>query len=332
VSLAEERIELNEHQVIDELVEDNLKTSWSRDGTARRGQHAKHHGCTEATFVVVDPVPEGLAHGVFQPGRKYNAHMRFSNGGQQDDRKNDARGLAIKLLDVEETKMLPGQGDANEQDFILVDFPVYFTSTMKDYVAFNRHFTRLLDLRVNGFSVKRALLAGWGLISLVAFHRKTFKAARAFAGRQVGTPLSLTYHSTTPYLLGPDNAVKYKVIGKAKEVAPTLDEHGLRDALWSRLTDAPAAFEFGVVLQSDAAVHPIEDPSIDWEVNGAEYVKLADITLPKQENSAEKDALAHRLKFNPWMCLPAHKPLGGINRARRQIYDAMSRIRNDDRG
>ena len=34
-----------------------------------------------------------------------------------------------------------------------------------------------------------------------------------------------------------------------------------------------------------------------------------------------------QVAFNPWHCLAEHRPLGGMNRARRQIYEAMAQLR-----
>jgi hypothetical protein len=33
------------------------------------------------------------------------------------------------------------------------------------------------------------------------------------------------------------------------------------------------------------------------------------------------------MTFNPWHALPDHRPLGGFNRARREIYRAMAEFR-----
>ena len=35
------------------------------------------------------------------------------------------------------------------------------------------------------------------------------------------------------------------------------------------------------------------------------------------------------LSFNPWHSLPAHRPLGGINRARKVVYPALSKLRHE---
>src|SRR4051812_29033259 len=66
----------------------------------RRDQHPKHHGCVRAEFRVDNNLPEPLRHGLFQPGAKYDALIRFSNGKGDDDRKGDAHGMAVKLLGV----------------------------------------------------------------------------------------------------------------------------------------------------------------------------------------------------------------------------------------
>lgn len=40
-------------------------------------------------------------------------------------------------------------------------------------------------------------------------------------------------------------------------------------------------------------------------------------------------AFCQDLAFNPWRALPEHRPLGGINRVRREVYVALSAMRHD---
>jgi hypothetical protein len=35
------------------------------------------------------------------------------------------------------------------------------------------------------------------------------------------------------------------------------------------------------------------------------------------------------MSFNPWHAVPAHKPLGGINRLRQAVYQAISKLRHE---
>ncbi|MEB0151248.1 catalase, partial [Pseudomonas sp. CCC2.2] len=75
-----------------------------RDNTRYlRDAHAKAHGCVKASVQVLDGLDPALRQGVFaSPGKTWQAVMRLSNGNAypQFDSIRDARGMAIKLLDV----------------------------------------------------------------------------------------------------------------------------------------------------------------------------------------------------------------------------------------
>jgi hypothetical protein len=56
---------------------------------------------------------------------------------------------------------------------------------------------------------------------------------------------------------------------------------------------------------------------------------VARITIPRQAiDSPEREAFCETVAFSPWHCLPDHRPLGGFNRARREIYPALARFRS----
>ena len=85
-----------------------------------RAQHAKPTGCVRAVFTIRDDVPNDLRHGVFQQaGKTFQAIVRFSNALEtiDADGKGTARGMAIKLLDVDGTPAIPGNGERC-QDFL----------------------------------------------------------------------------------------------------------------------------------------------------------------------------------------------------------------------
>ena len=80
-----------------------------RSGNALRDAHPKAHGCVRAELHVLDTLPDGLAKGIFVPGKTYQAWIRFSNGSRDATRadiKGDARGMAIKVLGVPGKKLL----------------------------------------------------------------------------------------------------------------------------------------------------------------------------------------------------------------------------------
>jgi len=103
----------------------------------------------------------------------------------------------------------------------------------------------------------------------------------------------------------------------------------LRERLVAHLAQAPARFEFFVQLRKDQSL-PIEDPGVPWRGAGAPLVKVATLEIPAQTfDTAEQREFGDNLSFNPWRCLPCHRPLGGISRARRQVYRVLSAYRHN---
>src|SRR5207248_1602623 len=58
--------------------------------------------------------------------------------------------------------------------------------------------------------------------------------------------------------------------------------------------------------------------------------KVATLEIQMQHfDTAQQNHFGDNLSFNPWRCLPEHRPLGGISRARRQAYRALTSFRHD---
>jgi hypothetical protein len=57
---------------------------------------------------------------------------------------------------------------------------------------------------------------------------------------------------------------------------------------------------------------------------------VATLTIPSQIfDTPERREFGDNLSFNPWRSLPEHRLLGGISRARRQVYQALSAFRRE---
>src|SRR5262249_39966890 len=91
-----------------------------------RGQHAKTHGFVVAKFTVPEGLPEQLRIGLFREPRTYTAVIRFSNTGAKYDTSPDNHGMSIKVLGVKGEKLLEGEEDAETQDFVMIDHPLFF--------------------------------------------------------------------------------------------------------------------------------------------------------------------------------------------------------------
>jgi prostaglandin-endoperoxide synthase 2 len=280
-------------------------------GVAHRDAHPKMHGCVQALFTVLDGLPDEMRVGVFRAPASYRALVRFSNGSSkpQPDWVGDGRGMAVKLVGVPDSP-------SGTQDFIGINHPVFFVRNAADYV----------DFQTKGFGkfiVPRLLPPRLRLHeALCAF---------AIALKRPDNPLNLRYWSMTPYAFG-EQACKFSM----RPVPPLSIEterfkHDfLRENMVRHLSERPAAFDVLVQICTDPVTMPIEDPTIAWKESRAPFVRVARLTIPPQTfDTPAIRAMGEALSYTPWHAAPAHRPLGGINRVRRTVYEAVSQARHD---
>lgn len=339
LALGEEHASTDEKSDIDKVAEIEVKllekTTEERESKnphphpkMQRGQHPKQHGCVCAEFVVEGDLPETVRVGLFKEAKTFPAWVRFSNARTQDDSKPGAHGMAIKLMEVEGEKLLKEEGNAKTQDFLLFDHPVFFIRNVKDYV--------LLDE-----VIKKAKSPNSPPIEFIfpsfnpfGWHVHEFLILLALRSKKIGSPLETQYWSGTAYKLG-SQAVKYfvKPSGETSSRSPLKTRDYLREAMISHLTEEKreARFDFYVQIQTDPVKMPVEDPTIEWK-NPKQY-KVATIRIPPQRfNSPEQMTFGENLSFTPWHALLEHKPLGGLNRARKEVYIRLSKLRHDKNG
>lgn len=292
-----------------------------------RGQHAKQHGLVRAEFIVEPDLPANLRYGVFSQPQTLQALIRFSNGRSLDDNKADAHGMAIKLLGVEGEQVLAAEPAAHTQDFVLIDSPIFFVKNAADYVPLMKNFDRLAT--GNLFSKARA-----GLTILFSQNYK-YRLLRAAGSQRPASPLAIRYWGTTPSKLGP-GAMKFSArpcLAGAPAPPASDSKDKLRLALSAHLAQHEALFDFLVQVQTDPVTMPVEDPTIPWDEAAAPFIKVATIRIPIQSfESPEQMAYGEQLSFTPWHALADLRPLGGINRARAQVYAAIAARRHELNG
>ena len=332
---SEEQIPDNEAAYTQAIIEDAIRiVEQHRDNTrVLRDAHAKAHGCVKAEVTVLADLDTSLQHGVLsEPGKTWQAWMRLSNGNAypQFDRIRDARGMAIKLLDVPGAKLMGGPRHEDEQDLVMFNHPVFF---VRDVAEYRSNFAAQADGQKALAFFPSWDPRSWELRHLV-IALKTLAPAPP-------SPVATTYNSIAPFKLGPHN-IKYRVI-PAPENCPdySLPEPNtdlpnfLRSALYQQLSldRVPACFALQVQKQDPAHYMPIEDPSIEWSESVSPYETVANIQLPAQDfDSSEQNRFCDNLSFNPWHSLPEHRPIGGINRLRKAVYEAVSVYRHERNG
>ena len=292
-----------------------------------RGQHPKQHGCVRAEFIVEPDLPETLRHGVFREPRTFPALIRFSNGRQWDDTMPDVHGMAIKLLGVEGEKVLDSEKNAQTQDFLLIDHPVFFVRNVADYVLFMEDFR---SFETGGIVSK--IFTGLKFL-LSPFEQ--FRLLRAAGSKTIDNPLRTQFWSTTPFKLGP-HACKFSArpdLAGAPTVPASSNRDKLREAMSAHLRQADARFDFLVQLQTDPVAMPVEDPTVAWDETMSPFRKAATLRIPSQSfESKEQMEFCENLSFTPWHALAEHRPLGGINRSRKKVYLEISQRRHELNG
>jgi hypothetical protein len=299
-------------------------------GRGRRDVHRKHQGLVRATFT---PLPgRKYRLGVFEQDREYKAWVRFSSSNKraQSDSIPDGRGLAIKLLNVApERRPFPDPGDhppdrdepqTTTQDFIFLNGPAFFANKAADMVV-------AAELEADDKFPSSFFLSTNRLKSLAAL--------LGMAKNQADSPVDLTYYSQTPYRLGPDLVVKYRL----RPLRPRAPENSwLRKApnyLFKALRDrlAPSQgtdveFEFAVQVGDGSKNSPIDDASVVWEETKYPFEPVATLTIHRQIFATQRRmTFAENMSFNPWNGLNEHRPLGSINVARLVAYEASRQAR-----
>ena len=307
-------------QEVVDLGKETMKRDYPAGTPAKRDAHIKAHGCVRADVTVRDDVPAELRHGVFAAPGSYRAWIRYSNGLPKppEDNGKNLRGMAIKVTGVAGAKL--STDEVLTQDFLLVNYPVFIVADPADYVEFARAVSE--DSPFGYF-------LGWNPFDWKIHDLRLLLDA---VGQETPSLLSTRYFSETPYRMGEGQAAKFAA-KPCSDIGATMPDDPsagyLRDDLVKRLAAGPACFEFGVQLQKDAVAMPVEDPTVEWDEKVSPFVPVAKIEIPAQKfDSAAQDAFCENLSFTPWHASPELQPLGAINRARKSIYDEISKIRH----
>ncbi|WP_346837564.1 catalase family protein [Microbulbifer sp. SAOS-129_SWC] len=289
----------------------------------RRDAHAKATGCVRATFSINGDIPAQFRHSVFaEPGRAYHAWIRFSNGDMtvQADSKPDARGMAIKLLDVSGEKIAPELQGPATQDFIMTNTPAFFNRNIYDYVD-NMSYLANLDR------------TGWFFgLAPPRFHPKLFYRAAQTVSSKINSPLAPQYYSMLPYQLG-DTALKFSARPcpgmQFAADGKHADSNYLTEAMAQQLDGGAACFDFMVQQRMPGADMPLDDAAVIWSESASPFVPVARINIPAQSFSGEaQQEFCENLSMNPWHGVGEWQPLGSLNRARRLVYHAVSQFRH----
>ena len=287
-----------------------------------RGFHIKTHTVMSAEFKVVDTIPAPYRIGVFAKPATYSAWVRFSNlkPQRQPDRNADFRAIAVKVMNVPGKPLTAG---FNELDLMALNKPLQPARDIHQFIAFVRYSFHLLT-----FPVKLAAAIG------------VMEAARMITwmsknlGIRVKSLASQEYWSTLPIAYG-KYAVKYKFEPRnGPDGAPDLNAPNfLRDELTERLKAGPLKWDVLVQFYTDPATTPIEDAVVVWDPARTPFLKVGELTIAQRDLASiagqAEETRGDKFLWNPWQAPEEHRPLGGLQRARRVAYPASGKHRGN---
>ena len=322
LKIAEEKLMPGEEEYLDSIISSFTKQMhllW-KSGAFERGGNTKTHGIVRGEFIVHQNLPPALRHGIYAQPKTYRAWVRFSGPGPYitpDIEDVGFMSISIKLMGVPGPKLM--EDEKFTQDMFGVSTPTFVTPDTK------------ANAQLQIESVKNAQI-----FYFLNFHRPHVLdlIMQSLWIKTQSSPFEAPYFSCVPYLLGEGQAMQYSIWPNSsrKTRIPRLpfrppDDY-LRDAMIVSLAKGDVEFDVRLQLQTHPHLMPIENNAVLWPEKLSPRIPAATLRLPKQKfDSAAQMEFAKRLSYNPWHCIPEHRPLGNQSRARRRMYSELSRLR-----
>jgi hypothetical protein len=310
-------------------------------GHAIRSVHAKTQGILEGYLEVDADLPFELAQGLFAKPGRYPVVMRFSTvpGDILDDSVSTPRGLSVKIIGVKGERLSGSEGDVT-QDFLLVNGPAFGAPTPKKFLPVITLVARTTD-RAQG--LKKALSAVMRQVqrAIVAVTGHPNVTVATLGGQPETHILGETFYNQAPVRFG-DFIAKISVAPISPELI-ALEQaplnvngvpNGIREAVVDFFRKNGGEWEVRAQLCTDLATMPIENAAVVWPEEKSPYRPIARIKVEPQTawSDTRSSVVDDGMQFSPWHGLAAHRPLGGIMRARKQVYEAAKKFRAEKNG
>lgn len=334
-----ETIQPDEAKLIDKVVASMSRVGQSvcdKHRHASRNAHAKSHGILTGVLTVYDNLPPHLQQGMFREPGIYPIVVRFSSapGDLHSDRVPAPKGMAIKVIGVEGRKVLAGHEDEVTQDFLLVNHPVIPFGDIASYWQVQQIAETHTDDSEAAQIAIAALAKGAAKVLNLAGVENHALENIGIAHHHI---LGETFHSMAALRFG-DYVAKISVAPLSKAVRaltgqsydPDHSPSVVRDQVTEFFKKQGAEYELRAQLCTDLESMPVEDASIVWPEDNSPHQAIARITFLQQDaySPARRVFGDDVLSFNPWHCIPEHRPLGSIMRVRIKAYEASTAFRH----
>jgi hypothetical protein len=322
-------------QVVDSMARVN-KLMFEKYRHGIRDAHAKSHGILRGELVIYPELATPYAQGVFQTPKTYPVIIRLSTapGAIMPDGQPTFRGMAIKIIGVEGTKFLADQADALTQDFLLVNHPVIPTGTVQTYLQQQLKLEKIAGVpeQLQEMQAKITTVAHQALHA-VGIHPQPNdlgigKQNTHILGETFFTMAALRYGDYIAKISAAPLSENVSML--AGQIIDSENDSALKELVVDFFANNVAEYELRVQLCTDLRIMPVEDGSVEWPQNESPYVPVGKLVIASQQAySPQRRVYADDvLTFNPFHCLPEHRPLGSIMRARKLAYETSSRYRH----
>ena len=315
---------------------------------AVRDAHAKGYGLARAELEILDGLPAEYSQGIYAHAGRHEAMVRFSNGSNQtlaDAQLGYVTGVGIKFFDIDGPTLLEDEPDSRTFDYALINYPVFFCNTVEHYTFIHELILSSPESRADETpSQQRARLHQFLYDFLTG--RGQLRPDE-WAWDELGVYLSLKYVKPVNLLLStywtmgsmrhgdyvakvrftptPDSAAHVE----RRMLDPASGPDIFRNGLVAELRERPYEFDIQVQLCVDLERMPVEDLTVLWPEELSPFVTVAKLRLPQQDiggdDNFERMDVA---SMTPWRVTEAHRPLGNMQRARKEVYRTASILRH----
>src|SRR6516165_5456400 len=293
-----------------------------KPGGFERGGNTKTQGIVRGEFIIHDNLPPQFRYGIYAKPQTFRCWVRFSGPGPYITPDIDDVGfmsISIKLMGVPGPKLM--DEEKFTQDMTGVSTPTFVTP----------------DVNANA-QLQLESLKNAQILYFLNLHRPHVLdlIMQSLYIKTQSSPFEAPYFSCVPYLLGEGQAMQYSVWPKRKKRTriPRLpfrppDDY-LRNAMIATLEQEDVEFDIRLQLQTDPYRMPIENNAVLWPERLSPRISAATLRIPRQKfSSPAQIEFEKRLSYNPWHCIPEHRPLGNQSRARKRMYWVLSQLRHD---
>ena len=338
-----ESIYASEIEKIVNSVGQTVKASYEKEkqGRAVRFAHAKSYGIVRASVEIESALAPEYAQGIYASPATYDAVIRFSNGLGHlgpDAMLGPIFGTGLKFFNVPGHSILENEAGVSNFDYAMINAPVFFANTAKDYVVIERLFDQLPGALMDPRTAKTWLhdfVTCDGTLPPDKWLWDELLAVLSLGKTPFRNPLLSSYWTMAAVRHGeyvaklritPEPSAAAQV--RIRDLDPMTNPEAVRDSLVADIGEHDYTFELQAQLCVDPLRMPIENTSIEWSEKLSPFTKIATIHVPKQDISSPVNLdIADRISISPWRTRDDHIPMGEIMTVRREVYRRSAEVR-----